>query len=121
MLPRHPEEPPERSAEACQVLGHALSDSRQPEAAVTAYRDALRLDPTLADIRNNLGTALRQAVPAGGSGTGTAPCATRGCVPGQPVQRPEGARRLRGRRSHAAPSAESSLRTILSCTTTGRC
>ena len=50
-----------RSAETFQVLGHALSDSRQPEAAVTAYRDALRLDPTLADIRNNLGSALRQA------------------------------------------------------------
>lgn len=48
-------------AATCQVLGHALSDSNQPEAAVVAYRDALRLAPGLPDIRNNLGTALRQA------------------------------------------------------------
>ena len=50
-----------KSAEAFQVLGHSLSDSGQADAAVTAYREALRLNPLLADIRNNLGTALRQA------------------------------------------------------------
>ncbi|MFL5257714.1 MAG: tetratricopeptide repeat protein [Rhodopila sp.] len=49
------------SAEAFQVLGHALSDSGQPEAAIDAYRSALALNPLLPDIRNNLGTALRQA------------------------------------------------------------
>jgi Flp pilus assembly protein TadD len=49
------------SAEAHQVLGHALSDARQPDAAIDAYRTALRLKPALPDIRNNLGTALRQA------------------------------------------------------------
>jgi Flp pilus assembly protein TadD len=49
------------SAEAHQVLGHALSDSRQPDPAIEAYRTALRLKPGLPDIRNNLGTALRQA------------------------------------------------------------
>jgi len=47
--------------EALQVLGHALSDSGQPEAAIAAYREALRLKPALPDIRNNLGTALRHA------------------------------------------------------------
>jgi Flp pilus assembly protein TadD len=49
------------SAEAHQVLGHALSDGGQAEAAIEAYRTALRLRPTLPDIRNNLGMALRQA------------------------------------------------------------
>jgi Flp pilus assembly protein TadD len=50
-----------QSAEAHQVLGHALSDSRQPQQAIEAYRTALRLKPALPDIRNNLGMALRQA------------------------------------------------------------
>jgi Flp pilus assembly protein TadD len=50
-----------RSAEAHQVLGHALSDGGQPEPAIDAYRAALRLKPALPDIRNNLGMALRQA------------------------------------------------------------
>jgi hypothetical protein len=50
-----------QSAEAHQVLGHALSDSGQAEAAIEAYRTALRLQPGLPDIRNNLGVALRQA------------------------------------------------------------
>ncbi len=49
------------SAAAHQVLGHALSDSGQAVAAIEAYREALRLQPELPDIRNNLGTALRQA------------------------------------------------------------
>jgi Tfp pilus assembly protein PilF len=49
------------NAEAFQVLGHALSDSLQPEVAIDAYRSALALNPRLPDIRNNLGTALRQA------------------------------------------------------------
>jgi Flp pilus assembly protein TadD len=47
--------------EALQVLGHALSDSFLPEAAIDAYQAALKLNPRLPDIRNNLGTALRQA------------------------------------------------------------
>jgi Tfp pilus assembly protein PilF len=50
-----------QSAEAHQVLGHALSDGGQPEPAIDAYRTALRLKPALPDIRNNLGMALRQA------------------------------------------------------------
>ncbi|HEY0183625.1 MAG TPA: tetratricopeptide repeat protein, partial [Rhodopila sp.] len=49
------------SAEAHQVLGHALSDEGQTEQAIAAYRSALRLNPGLPDIRNNLGMALRQA------------------------------------------------------------
>jgi Tfp pilus assembly protein PilF len=49
------------SAQAHQVLGHALSDGGQPDAAIDAYRTALRLKPMLPDIRNNLGMALRQA------------------------------------------------------------
>jgi Tfp pilus assembly protein PilF len=50
-----------QSAEAHQVLGHALSDGGQAEQAIEAYRTALRLKPALPDIRNNLGMALRQA------------------------------------------------------------
>ncbi len=50
-----------QNAEAHQVLGHALSDSGQPDDAIGEYRAALRLKPGLPDIRNNLGTALRQA------------------------------------------------------------
>jgi tetratricopeptide (TPR) repeat protein len=50
-----------RDAAAQQVLGHALSDGGDPDAAIDAYREALRLQPDLPDIRNNLGTALRQA------------------------------------------------------------
>ncbi len=49
------------SAEAHQLLGHALADSQQPEQALEAYRTALRLKPGLSDIRNNLGMALRMA------------------------------------------------------------
>ena len=49
------------NAAAHQVLGHALSDAGQAEAAIDAYRTAQRLQPDLPDIRNNLGTALRQA------------------------------------------------------------
>jgi Flp pilus assembly protein TadD len=49
------------SAEAHQVLGHALSDSGQPDGAIEAYRTAIRLKPALPDIRNNLGMALRLA------------------------------------------------------------
>jgi Flp pilus assembly protein TadD len=49
------------SAEALQVLGHALDDCGQAEEAVEAYHEALRLRPGLPDIRNNLGTALRNA------------------------------------------------------------
>lgn len=49
------------SAEAHQLLGHALADSQQPEQALEAYRAALRLKPGLSDIRNNLGMALRMA------------------------------------------------------------
>jgi len=49
------------SAEAHQVLGHALSDGGQAEAAIDAYRTALRLKPGLPDIHNNLGMALRLA------------------------------------------------------------
>jgi Flp pilus assembly protein TadD len=49
------------SAEAHQVLGHALSDSGQPDGAIEAYQAALRLKPALPDIRNNLGMALRLA------------------------------------------------------------
>ncbi len=47
--------------DARQVLGHALSDSGQTEAAIEAYREAMRLNPALPDIRNDLGTALRHA------------------------------------------------------------
>ncbi len=43
------------------MLGHALSDSGQPDAAIEAYRAAKALKPGLPDIRNNLGMALRQA------------------------------------------------------------
>jgi Flp pilus assembly protein TadD len=50
-----------QSAEAHQVLGHALSDGGDPSAALQAYRTASRLKPGLPDIRNNLGMALRQA------------------------------------------------------------
>jgi tetratricopeptide (TPR) repeat protein len=49
-----------QSAEALQVLGHALSDLGQGEAALEAYRTARHLSPDLPDISNNLGTALRQ-------------------------------------------------------------
>jgi Flp pilus assembly protein TadD len=49
-----------RNAQAWQMLGHALSDSGQPDAAVDAYRQAVVLQPALPDILNNLGTALRQ-------------------------------------------------------------
>lgn len=49
------------SAAAFQVLGHALTDSFDAEAAIEAYRAALRLDSALPDLRNNLGTALRLA------------------------------------------------------------
>jgi Tfp pilus assembly protein PilF len=50
-----------QSAEAHQVLGHALSDGGEPDAAIDAYRAALRLKPGLPDLRNNIGMALRQA------------------------------------------------------------
>lgn len=50
-----------QNAAAHQVLGHALSDAGQPEAAIDAYRTAYRLNPDLPDIRNNLGMVLRQA------------------------------------------------------------
>ena len=50
-----------RSAEAYQVLGHALSDSLQAGKAIEAYQRALTLKPDLLDLRNNLGLALRQA------------------------------------------------------------
>ncbi|WP_428538561.1 tetratricopeptide repeat protein [Rhodopila sp.] len=50
-----------RDAAAHQVLGHALSDAGQPEPAIAAYLSALELQPDLPDIRNNLGTVLRQA------------------------------------------------------------
>jgi Flp pilus assembly protein TadD len=50
-----------RSAEAWQLLGHAHSDAGEPDQAIAAYRRALDLKPDLADIRNNLGMALRQA------------------------------------------------------------
>jgi Tfp pilus assembly protein PilF len=49
------------SAAAHQVLGHALCDGLDAEGAVDAYRQALRFDPSLPDLRNNLGTALRLA------------------------------------------------------------
>jgi Flp pilus assembly protein TadD len=47
--------------EALQVLGHALCDSGQPEAAIDAYREAMRSKPALPDIHNDLGTALHHA------------------------------------------------------------
>jgi tetratricopeptide (TPR) repeat protein len=47
--------------EALQVLGHALCDGGQPEAAIDAYREALRLKPALPDIRTDLGSALRHS------------------------------------------------------------
>jgi len=49
------------SAEACQVMGHVLSDLGRPEQAIAAYREAMRHKPDLPDINNNLGLALRQA------------------------------------------------------------
>jgi tetratricopeptide (TPR) repeat protein len=49
------------SAEACQTLGHVLSDLGRPEEAVAAYQDALRHKPDLPDLYNNLGLALRLA------------------------------------------------------------
>lgn len=49
------------SAEAHQLLGHALTDTSQPIAAIASYQAALQLNPTLPDIRNNLGMALRLA------------------------------------------------------------
>jgi tetratricopeptide (TPR) repeat protein len=48
-------------ADACQVMGHVLSDVGRPEEAVAAYREALRHKPGLPDGYNNLGLALRQA------------------------------------------------------------
>jgi tetratricopeptide (TPR) repeat protein len=48
-------------AEACQTLGHVLSDLARPEEAIAAYRDALRYKPDLPDLYNNLGLALRLA------------------------------------------------------------
>jgi tetratricopeptide (TPR) repeat protein len=48
-------------AAAHQVLGHALADSLDAQGAIDAYRQALRLNPSLPDLRNNLGTALRLA------------------------------------------------------------
>jgi tetratricopeptide (TPR) repeat protein len=48
-------------AEACQVLGHVLSDMGRPDEAIEAYRDALRHKPDLPDLYNNLGLALRLA------------------------------------------------------------
>jgi tetratricopeptide (TPR) repeat protein len=48
-------------AEACQVLGHVLSDLGRPEEAIAAYNEALRHKPDLPDLYNNLGLALRQA------------------------------------------------------------
>jgi Flp pilus assembly protein TadD len=50
-----------QSAEAHQLLGHALCDGGQAEDAIAAYQTALRLKPALPDIRNNLGMALRLA------------------------------------------------------------
>jgi Flp pilus assembly protein TadD len=49
-----------QSAEAHQLLGHALSDLRQPDAALAAYRTAQGLQPDLPDIGNNVGMMLRQ-------------------------------------------------------------
>lgn len=49
------------SAEACQVLGHALSDLGRPEEAIAAYQRAMQHNPGLPDLHNNLGLALRQA------------------------------------------------------------
>ena len=43
------------------MLGHALADQGQTDAAIEAYRDALRHDPDLPGLHNNLGLALRQA------------------------------------------------------------
>jgi tetratricopeptide (TPR) repeat protein len=48
-------------AEACQVLGHVLSDKGRPEDAITAYQEALRHRPDLPDLYNHLGLALRRA------------------------------------------------------------
>jgi Flp pilus assembly protein TadD len=56
LLRAHPD-----NAAAHQLLGHALADGGQPEEAIAAYQRALRLQPELPDIRNNLGMALRQA------------------------------------------------------------
>jgi tetratricopeptide (TPR) repeat protein len=49
------------SAEACQVLGHALCDLGRPEEAIAAYRDAMRYNAALPDLAGHLGLALRQA------------------------------------------------------------
>ncbi|HET6609758.1 MAG TPA: tetratricopeptide repeat protein [Rhodopila sp.] len=48
-------------AAAHQVLGHALADSLDAHGAIDAYEQALRLSPSLPDLRNNLGTAFRLA------------------------------------------------------------
>jgi tetratricopeptide (TPR) repeat protein len=48
-------------AEACQVMGHVLSDLGRPEEALAAYRDALRHKPDLPDLYDNMGLALRQS------------------------------------------------------------
>ena len=48
-------------AEACQVMGHVLSDLGRPEEALAAYRDAQRHRPDLPDLYNNIGLVLRQA------------------------------------------------------------
>ncbi len=48
-------------AEACQVLGHALSDLGRPDEAIAAYRDAMRYHPALPDLHSHLGLALRHA------------------------------------------------------------
>jgi Flp pilus assembly protein TadD len=47
--------------QALQILGQALCDSGQPDAAIDAYRAAMLLQPALPNIHNDLGTALRNA------------------------------------------------------------
>jgi tetratricopeptide (TPR) repeat protein len=48
-------------AEASQVLGHVLSRQDRPEEAVAAYRDAMRRQPDLPGLHNDIALALRQA------------------------------------------------------------
>lgn len=48
-------------ARAFQILGHALYDNNDALAAIDAYRQALKLDHNLADLRSDLGIALRLA------------------------------------------------------------
>ena len=61
------------SAEACQVLGHALCDLGRPEEAIAAYRDAMRYNADAARSARSPRPRAAAGWPAGRSGGGAAP------------------------------------------------